>query len=147
MFYKHRDQKVLIPADPALSEDELFGDGEDEDPPDHMPHNMTQTPQAPAVCPTKTTYNTYSTTATVFGDDEDDDEGDGDDDADEKVQEEDQQKSGKRKGSDKGTGKRQNSEFQTRPKPWNTENPSSPSMPQCVHQPRLFVEGLYLYFS
>lgn len=43
MFYKQRDQRVLIPADSALSEDELFGDDDDEDPPDHMPHNTTQT--------------------------------------------------------------------------------------------------------
>lgn len=28
-----------------------------------------------------------------------------------------------------------------------TQNPSNPTMPQCVHQPRLFVEGPDFYFS
>lgn len=142
--------KSLYPAHPEFSEDELFDD--DDNVADYTPERHDPAIPGPSgEPPAKKTR----TTATVFGDftenDEDHDSEDDDlDDEDyEEVVEEHEEQNNKKKGNGKGKGtsKKQKSALHTRPTTWKKEDLSNPPLAQYVHQPGLFLENPYHYFS
>ncbi len=149
MFYKKkRGKKALIPAEPALSEDELFHDDDGEDP-DYLPQQHD--PDTPG--PSNEPATKRRRTTAVFGDadeddddeDEDEDEDEEDEDEEEEEQQQEQHKSNKGKG--KGRGKKSKSAFHTRPTTWKKQHLNIPAMPKYNHQPPLYVESPHHYFS
>lgn len=146
MFYrKTRCQKVVVPLDPNLSEDDSLNDDDDIGDPSYVPeaHDPdTPGPSDAPPCKRRRTVPVFEEIDVEDEEEEVDDMG-----ADHEVEDDEQQPQSKGKGKSKTTVKSTpKSTLHTRPTTWKKVDIKNPPMPEYQHAPPLYVMSPQQYF-